>query len=44
MGRASNRCLEDGAPIANALGQHPNDGMLSAYAGTPSGFEVEIGW
>jgi 2,3-dihydroxybiphenyl 1,2-dioxygenase len=44
VGRAYDRCLERGVPIANTLGQHPNDGMFSFYARTPSGFEVEIGW
>jgi 2,3-dihydroxybiphenyl 1,2-dioxygenase len=44
VGHAYDRCLEGGVPIANTLGQHPNDGMFSFYARTPSGFEVEIGW
>jgi 2,3-dihydroxybiphenyl 1,2-dioxygenase len=44
VGRAYDRCLERGVPIANTLGQHPNDGMFSFYARTPSGFEVEVGW
>jgi len=44
VGHAYDRCLERGIPIANTLGQHPNDGMFSFYARTPSGFEVEIGW
>ena len=26
------------------LGRHPNDRMLSFYATTPAGFEVEFGW
>lgn len=33
-----------GAPIANAIGQHPNDKELSFYVETPSGFEIEFGW
>ncbi len=30
--------------IATTLGRHPNDRMVSFYARTPSGFEVELGW
>ncbi len=30
--------------LATTLGKHPNDGMLSGYVKTPSGFEVELGW
>lgn len=33
-----------GVPIANAIGQHPNDRELSFYVQTPSGFEIELGW
>jgi 2,3-dihydroxybiphenyl 1,2-dioxygenase len=44
VGRAYDRCLDAGVPIANTLGQHPNDRMFSFYARTPSGFEVEVGW
>jgi len=44
VGHAWDRCLDAGVPIANALGQHPNDHMFSFYAKTPSGFLVEIGW
>ncbi len=33
-----------GLPIANAIGQHPNDRELSFYVATPSGFEIELGW
>jgi 2,3-dihydroxybiphenyl 1,2-dioxygenase len=44
VGAAYDRCLEAGVPIANTLGQHPNDQMFSFYARTPSGFEVEVGW
>jgi len=44
VGRALDRCLEAGVPIARSLGMHPNDRMLSFYALTPAGFELEIGW
>lgn len=38
------RCRKMGYPIANAIGQHPNDRELSFYVETPSGFEIELGW
>lgn len=44
VGHAWDRCHDAGVPIANTLGQHPNDQMFSFYATTPSGFLVEIGW
>jgi 2,3-dihydroxybiphenyl 1,2-dioxygenase len=31
-------------PIELSLGRHTNDGMLSFYMHTPSGFSVEYGW
>ena len=44
VGGAYDRCRDAGFPIANELGQHPNDRMFSFYAKTPSGFDVEIGF
>ena len=44
VGHAWDRALDAGVPIANTLGQHPNDRMFSFYAITPSGFQVEFGW
>jgi len=44
VGRAYDRALAAGVPIASTLGMHPNDRMFSFYARTPSGFEVEYGW
>ncbi|MDJ0852260.1 MAG: VOC family protein [Myxococcota bacterium] len=44
VGHAYDRALDAGVPIANTLGQHPNDRMFSFYALTPSGFLVEFGW
>ena len=44
VGRAYDRCLDAGVPIAQTLGRHPNDRMVSFYARTPSGFDVEFGW
>lgn len=44
VGLAHERCLAAGVPLMMGLGQHPNDGMFSFYAVTPSGFGLEIGW
>jgi biphenyl-2,3-diol 1,2-dioxygenase/3,4-dihydroxy-9,10-secoandrosta-1,3,5(10)-triene-9,17-dione 4,5-dioxygenase len=44
VGRAYDRCLDAGVAIVQTLGRHPNDRMVSFYARTPSGFDVEIGW
>lgn len=38
------RLKEMGVEMAHEMGQHPNDGELSFYALTPSGFEMELGW
>jgi 2,3-dihydroxybiphenyl 1,2-dioxygenase len=43
VGRAYERTQDFGLEITRTLGQHPNDKMISFYAKTPSGFEVEIG-
>jgi len=44
VGLALERCAQQGVPITRSLGRHSNDGMLSAYLQTPSGFEVEYGF
>jgi 2,3-dihydroxybiphenyl 1,2-dioxygenase len=44
VGRAYDRFVDAGAPIAQTLGRHPNDRMFSFYGVTPSGFQVEFGW
>lgn len=44
VGRARDRALANGFRIAQDLGQHPNDKMISFYVETPSGFLVEFGW
>lgn len=44
VGFALDRAAKAGAPIAQTLGRHTNDRMVSFYAQTPSGFEVEFGW
>jgi 2,3-dihydroxybiphenyl 1,2-dioxygenase len=41
---AYRRLRDMGCPIANAIGQHPNDRELSFYVASPSGFEIELGW
>ena len=37
-------CQDKQVPIELTLGRHTNDGMLSFYLQTPSGFSVEYGW
>lgn len=44
VGFAWDRCLKAGQPLEMTLGSHPNDGILSFYVKTPSGFSVEYGW
>ena len=43
VGRAHERCLDAGIPIARSLGRHANDEMFSFYSTSPSGFSVEFG-
>ncbi|HTO53361.1 MAG TPA: VOC family protein [Myxococcota bacterium] len=43
VGRAYDRMKAAGVGFAMDLGKHPNDGMISFYATTPSGFAVEVG-
>ena len=44
VGLAFDRALRDRVRIMQTLGKHPNDGMFSFYARTPSGFQFELGW
>lgn len=44
VGLARDRHLASGLAIAQDIGQHPNDRMISYYGATPSGFLVEYGW
>lgn len=44
VGRAYDLCLAGAAPIVGTLGRHWNDHMVSFYARSPAGFDVEIGW
>jgi len=43
VGRAYERALQSGTPIANTLGQHANDRMVSFYSVSPDGWQIEIG-
>ncbi|NWD82496.1 VOC family protein [Pseudomonas reactans] len=44
VGLAYDRCVAAGVPIEMEFGHHPNDGMFSFYAKTPSGFLLEFGY
>jgi 3,4-dihydroxy-9,10-secoandrosta-1,3,5(10)-triene-9,17-dione 4,5-dioxygenase len=44
VGRAQDRCLEGRAPLKITLGKHWNDHMISFYAESPSGFDIEYGF
>ena len=44
VGFALQRAEAAGTPVTQTLGRHSNDHMVSFYARTPSGFEVEYGW
>jgi len=44
VGFALERAQEVNVPITASLGRHTNDQMVSFYARTPSGFEVEFGY
>lgn len=44
VGLAFDRFLRGGHRIFQTIGRHPNDRMVSFYAFTPSGFQVEVGW
>lgn len=43
VGLAYDRAERRGVKIARSLGRHVNDGALSFYMNTPSGFQVEYG-
>ena len=43
VGFALERATAADVPITSSLGRHTNDHMVSFYARTPSGFEVEFG-
>lgn len=44
VGFALERASAAGTPITASLGRHTNDHMVSFYARTPAGFEVEFGY
>jgi len=44
VGLALERVIAAGHPVSRTLGRHTNDQMVSFYARTPSGFEVEYGY
>jgi 2,3-dihydroxybiphenyl 1,2-dioxygenase len=43
VGAALDRAIGSGVKIAQMIGRHPNDRMVSFYAYTPSGFQFEYG-
>lgn len=43
VGRALDRFHEREIPVQQSLGRHTNDKMVSFYAATPGGFQVEYG-
>ncbi|MFT5604684.1 MAG: 3,4-dihydroxy-9,10-secoandrosta-1,3,5(10)-triene-9,17-dione 4,5-dioxygenase [Paracoccaceae bacterium] len=43
VGYCMDRVNEAGIPIVSTLGRHTNDGMLSFYMATPTGFALEFG-
>jgi len=44
VGRAQDRCVDNGVPVVMSLGRHTNDHMISFYCQTPDDFMVEFGW
>ena len=44
LGQCYDRAIRGGVRIAQTLGRHPNDRMISYYAHTPGGFQFEFGW
>jgi len=44
VGFALDACYAEGVRVKRTLGRHSNDRMISFYAETPSGFDVEYGW
>lgn len=44
VGFALERAMAAEVTISRSLGRHTNDQMVSFYAVTPAGFDVEVGW
>jgi 2,3-dihydroxybiphenyl 1,2-dioxygenase len=43
VGKGLDRAMRAGVKVAQLIGRHPNDKMVSYYAFTPSGFQYEYG-
>ena len=43
VGRTLDRCMSHGVHISSTLGRHSNDLLISFYALTPGGFDIEFG-
>lgn len=43
VGCAQDRIIKSGGQITQSLGRHTNDYVVSFYADTPGGFEIEVG-
>lgn len=43
VGKTLDRAMQQEVKVSSSLGRHRNDGMLSFYMNSPSGFDVEIG-
>lgn len=43
VGRALDRLYKKKFALSSTLGRHTNDNMVSFYAATPSGFDIELG-
>lgn len=44
LGKAIDLLPKFDAPVMQTLGRHSNDLMTSTYVGTPSGFQIELGY
>lgn len=44
LGTCFDLCVKRGVPIAETIGKHVNDQMISFYAESPGGFGLEYGW
>ena len=44
VGRAQDRCVDNGVKVMMGLGRHTNAHMISFYCQSPDGFMVEVGW
>jgi extradiol dioxygenase len=44
VGRTLDLCMDKGVRIAESLGRHANDGMISFYMDSPNGVQMECGF